>query len=88
MGYLAKIIQVYNGEVPGPGSYDYNKEKSHNELPKWRYPLSYNQPQEKIIAWKLLRKSIFYPRTRCILTRAIKTYKIKITNKKQLRQGR
>lgn len=22
-------------EVPGPGSYDFNKEKTHNELPKW-----------------------------------------------------
>ena len=23
--------------MPGPGSYDANKEKGHNDLPKWRY---------------------------------------------------
>ena len=33
---------IFNhSNVPGPGSYDYNKEKSHNDLPKWSYTTNY-----------------------------------------------
>ena len=30
---------VFNVEVPGPGSYDSNQEKTQHGLPKWTYSL-------------------------------------------------